>query len=159
MSTSSALDITVIEQALAGQLEAPGVKGVIDALQSRLDDLLPVVNREFANAVTEAYDLTAGSTGMGLTEALRSIATLQAELDVILFPQVDAQSAGLDAISLPSPEMLFSDVDHVPQFVDWSRVNPSVNDLDLTMGWGEKSGISSGGTLSGSGLDLDRFDA
>jgi len=153
------VDVAVLEQAVSGRLEAGSIKGLIDTLQTQLDTLLPAANREFANVVTEAYDLTRQTGQMDLEAALRNIAQFQSELDAILFPAVSADGAMLVTQMLPSPEMLFSDPDHVPRFVDWSRVEARSADSDMTLSLGTRAGISSQGDLNGLNGGSDRFDA
>lgn len=163
MDLQRTFDTAYIQEALSGQMEAQSVRSLIDSLQARLDDLLPTANRVFANVVTEAFDMTQGRQSIGLEEALSNISTLQAELDAILYP-VDTpllSSASIDPLigDLPSPEMLFSDPDHVPRFVDWTSQQSTSSQHDLPMHNGIQNGISSSGSLFGFNGNSDSYDA
>lgn len=159
MDINTTIDTAAIEQALGGQLDQPSVKGLIETLQSRLDDLLPTANKAFANVVTEAFDMTQGKSSIGLAEALQNISVLQAELDAILYPADDAILQALTIDVLPSPEMLFSDPDHVPRFVDWVQPASSASQADLPFNAVMQNGISTNSSLFGFDPNSDRFDA
>lgn len=159
MDTFKPVDADFIERALNGQLEQPAVQNLIENLQARLDDLLPTANRVFANVVTEAFDMTQGSKSMGLAEALSNISALQAELDAILYPSDDLMLQAISGDLLPSPEMLFSDPDHVPRFVDWATRDQSAAHHEIPLHVSLHNGISSNGSLNPLDPNGDRFDA
>jgi len=159
MDIIQSIDTAAIEQALGGQLDQPSVMGLIETLQTRLDDLLPTANKAFANVVTEAFDMTQGKHSIGLAEALQNISVLQAELDAILFPADDVMLQAMTIDLLPSPEMLFSDPDHVPRFVEWTQPTSSSSQPDLPLNAGMQSGISTNSSLFGFDPNGDRFDA
>ena len=93
---------------------------------------------------------------MGLEEALKNIDTLQAELQSLLEPSASSVTEAL--LALPSPEMMFSDPDHVPRFIDWSEKSVKLNDVDLHLSTSARSGISSSGALFGFDVSSERLD-
>lgn len=159
MDTVLKVNPILIQQGLSGDINESTLRDLIETLQSHLDQLLPVANREFANVATEAFDMSQGRQRMGLEEALDNITVLQSELDAILFPGISAEHPALLA-TLPSPEMLFSDPEHVPRFIDWSTQSSHVQaENDWQLGVEGRNSISSQGSINPLLKPGDNYDA
>lgn len=154
------LDQVTLDQAVSGQMSSGDLEQLIASLENELNDLLPVANREFANAATEAFDLSQRWSSSQLNQALQAMLEAQSDLNGLL-SVADITSLGdvalMAQLELPSPEMLFSDPASVPLFIDWQTASAeSFNDVDLHIG---QRGISTSGDLYGATLGMnDRFD-